>query len=98
MKTDKELKILAKQVYDGNVFLAETPEKVNIAFSMILIFAGEYTFPPDTVAFYEDMSKAGPRSINGYPFFTSCHYLTKIEWDTFIIYYNQYKEMIQNWE
>lgn len=95
MKTNDELKKLAKDVYEGKIFLANTDKAINCSFGIMLIFA---TFPPDTVALYEDFSKAGPRSMNGYPCFTSCSYLTKDDWNIFVTYFEQYKELVKGWE
>lgn len=94
MKSEKELKELAKDVYEGKVFLANDQEALQCAFSLLMIFGD---LPKDTVALYEDISKSGPRSINGYPFFTSCRMLNKDEWKIFVLYYNQYKELVKNW-
>lgn len=95
MKTEQELKKLAKDVYEGTIFLANTEEALNCSFSLLLSMM---TFPKDTVALYENISKCGPRSINGYPFFMSCSYLNKDEWNIFIGYFEQYKELVSNWE
>ena len=95
MKTEKELKKLAKDVYEGNVFIAVEKESLECAFGIMLALT---TFPEDTVALFEDISKAGPRSINGYPTFFSCGYLNKYEWEIFINYFERYKELVKGWE
>lgn len=98
MKTEQEIKLLVKEVYENTVFLATSKEAFDCAFSMILLFATKDTFPEDTVALYEYNSKAGPRSMNGYPMFMSCGYLTKDEWEIFSQYYEQYKDLVGSWE
>lgn len=94
MKTDKELKQLAKEVFDGTVYMAIDEYKLMISFPLFITCGN---LPEDTVALYEDYSKAGPRSINGLPFFMSCRYLIKDEFEVFKEYYEQYKEIMQDW-
>lgn len=98
MRSNEQLKKLAKEVYEGTIFLAHTEREIQTCFSIILIFAKEGMIPEDTVAFYEDMSKAGPRSINGLPFFTSCSFLSKDEMEIFVTYFEEYKELVKGWE
>jgi hypothetical protein len=46
----------------------------------------------DAGIIYEYISAAGPRSINGYPMFTSCRKLNKEDTQTMIKYYNELLE------
>lgn len=47
---------------------------------------------------YEDNSKAGPRSINGYPMFFSCKILSKADAKRFMEMYNKYVKMREEFE
>jgi len=47
---------------------------------------------------YEDMSKTGPTSINGYPVFFSCKIVSKEDGAKFIEMYNKYIEMREEFE
>jgi hypothetical protein len=42
---------------------------------------------------YEYLSEASPRSINGFPMFTSLRILSKEETNKMLEYYKKYKEM-----
>lgn len=92
MKTDEELKELAKRTIKNEIFVAANKESIENAFMMILALGAE--FPDDTVALYEEYSKAGPRSLNGYPMFMSCGALSKDEFEIFVKYYKQYEELL----
>jgi len=47
---------------------------------------------------YEDISKAGPGSINGYPTFFSCKIVSREDTNKFIEMYNKYVKMRQEFE
>lgn len=67
---------LARDFVRGRVFVAVDAEDLRCAFPLVLAFAD---IPPAEAekigAVYEYLDKAGPRSINGRPFFTSCRLL-----------------------
>jgi hypothetical protein len=91
-RTDAELKELAKRVITNEVYLAAEKDSIENSF-MILLALGA-NFPKDTVALYEEYSKAMPRAVNGHPTFTSCGYLRKNEFLTFQKYWNEYDELL----
>lgn len=47
---------------------------------------------------YEDHSKAGPRSCNGYPIFMSCKIMSIEDTKRFVEIYRKYEEMRENFE
>jgi len=47
---------------------------------------------------YEENSKAGPRSINGYPIFMSCHILSIDDTKRFVEMYQKYVKMREEFE
>ena len=47
---------------------------------------------------YEDHSKAGPTSINGYPIFMSCKLLSKDDTKRFLDIYRKYEKMREEFE
>jgi hypothetical protein len=47
---------------------------------------------------FEDNSKAGPRSINGYPMFMSCKILSKEDAKKFLDLYGKYEKMREDFE
>ena len=75
--TQEEIDDLARRVVVNEVFLTNTADAYRFAFPMLMIFGGDKIaeFADDVGAMWEELSKAGPRSINGYPFFTSGHFV-----------------------
>jgi hypothetical protein len=78
--TDEELNNLAIAIVAGKTYIANQPEAVRFSFSHLIGLLN----PPMTEeeaelvgALYEDYSAAGPRGINGYPFFFSLKFLHK---------------------
>jgi hypothetical protein len=52
---------------------------------------------PDSVGMiYENMSEAGPRSINGYPMFMSCKLLNKTDTETVIKIAQRIQEAVKS--
>ena len=98
MRSEQELKKLAKEVYENKIFLANTEEHMRLSFGIILALLEKDKIPKDVVAFYEYYTEALPRGINGLPMFMSCGFLIKDEWDIFYKYYQQYKELVESWE
>lgn len=94
MKTDEQLKELAKSVIKNEVYVAVGKEAIESSFMTLLVFAKEDAFPKDAVALYEEYSKSMPRSLNGYPMFMSCGYLTKDEYVVFRNHYDNYSELL----
>jgi hypothetical protein len=48
--------------------------------------------------FYEENSKAGPRSINGYPIFYSCKIVSRSDTKKFLEMYRKYEELREKFE
>ena len=100
--TDEELKILARDIYMGKVFtdrdFASKADATNLMTSvfMPLLFMGTEAFdklranPPSLI--YEYYDQAGPRSINGYPFFVSCHMIWKEDFDRMMVFLKAFTE------
>lgn len=76
-----ELKRAALALANGQAFSSwqvRNPSDVPMVF-MVLALSGEGDIPADVAEVYEYMDQAGPRSINGYPIFFSCHTLNRDE-------------------
>lgn|SRR5262245_12708907 len=103
-KTDDELKSLASAVYHGQVFTDRSihPQDAYLVGSIFMALpfingADLEEIKRNAGLLYEDMSKAGPRSINGYPMFFSLQWLDKDETSRLFAYYEQYKSLQQSW-
>ncbi|HSZ58476.1 MAG TPA: hypothetical protein VK797_22610 [Tepidisphaeraceae bacterium] len=95
MKTDDELKALARDIYQGRVFTSShiaDPRDVGLVFMVLSLGA---KIPPDTAFVYEYLDKAGERSINGYPTFFSCKLLNQAETEKLIGYFNAIKNAVE---
>jgi hypothetical protein len=68
--SEAEVKQLAVDVVDGRIFLSNNPEAVRSAWAVPLAFMTD-PIPRDCGGFFEEVSRAGARSINGYPTFFS---------------------------
>jgi hypothetical protein len=104
VKTDAELKQLAKDVWDGKVFtdchIEEMPDEIFIGtlkmiFMPLALFGKEdyedfQKQKPGMV--YEYLDQAGPRSINGYPSFFSFQFLTEEELPKFHAFYVEVRD------
>jgi hypothetical protein len=93
-RADAELRKLALDIMSGLVFGSWNlinQKDMPLVF-MSLIFASKNQVPQDVGAVYEYYSEAGPRSINGYPIFTSCYFLTEAETDIVQLYCNELKK------
>lgn len=82
-RTDEEIKKLAEDLVADRVFISDfcrQPEDISLVF-MVLGMLDQATIDRwkalDVSAFYEYYDKAGPRSINGYPCFSSAHPLIR---------------------
>jgi hypothetical protein len=87
-KTDQELRELAMEMISGIVFTSlqvETQSLIQMVFMPLIFISDDMRKnwdenPEEAPAMlYESMAKAGPQAINGYPMFTSLHYLNKKE-------------------
>ena len=100
MKTDEELKQIAKDLYAGQIFTdrhVSNPDLLSSVFMVLAFMQSEtkvgktfYDNPPALI--YEYMDKAGPMGINGMPMFTSFCQLDKEECDKMFAYYEKVKE------
>ena len=97
MKTDKELRQLARRIVQGEVFMANNPEIIQLSF-MVLSLVDPKDLPDDIGSVYEEMSKAGPRSVNGYPCFFSCQILSVAETKLTINYIKEFEELMKTWD
>jgi hypothetical protein len=97
LKTDKELRKLAKQVHSGEVFLSNKPDIIQMSF-MVLMLADPSTLPEDIGSVYEFMREAAPRSINGYPIFFSAHFLSTAETQKVLQYVKEIEELLKEFE
>ena len=81
MRTKKELKKLAEDIFDGKVFgtwdIKGEENLIPMVF-FVAAFAPE-KIPKDTAHLFEYMENALPRCVNGKPMFMSCRILTKKE-------------------
>lgn len=84
-KTDQELFEIAQGIIDGSIFssfdVTET-DQIQMIF-MPLLFLEESTIEEwkkdGPGVLYENVCEAGPRSVNGFPIFTSMKYLDKLD-------------------
>ncbi len=91
--TEEELIQFAKDLYKGKLFTTghispeELKSRPNILGSifMPLVFMSNEEHKKFMAAepfmLFEYLEKAGPRSINGYPIFTSFQFMTKVQWE-----------------
>ena len=107
MKTEQELKQIAKDLYAGRIFTnlhLQPSEQESLLFSvfMPLVFirketkGGKKFFEDEPSMIYEYVDRAGPMAINGYPIFTSFQYLTEEEHQKMIGYYSKVKQAMED--
>ena len=82
IKTDRRNKL--EYMRDCEIYKQETPEREK--------------YIDDIGMFYENISEAGPRSINGYPMFFSCKIVSKEDTKRFVEMYNKYIKMREEFE
>lgn len=73
---EQELRDLARQIVTNEVFITNSKEGLDFAFGTVLALGGAELLveaAEQVGALWEEYSKAGPRSINGYPSFFSYH-------------------------
>jgi len=98
----EELKKIAVGIADGNIFCSmqirpsEQKSMLNSVF-MVLTFMEKKDLDKlvseKVTVLFEDINKAGPMSINGYPCFFSCQTLTDTEWKTIVPMIEQYDKI-----
>lgn len=68
-------------VCDSEIFTSnQVDEHTNLSMVFMVLALMPEPLPEDTVLVWEYLSKAGPRSVNGYPCFWSCHFMNKADW------------------
>ena len=100
-RSDAELKKIAVDLYHGKIFtdrhLPRHEQRLLGNIFMPLFFGGEKMLKAaqenEYDLIFEYLDKREIRSINGYPIFFSCQFLTRSERETMSRYYEQYKEM-----
>jgi hypothetical protein len=100
MKTDKELKKIAKDIMDGLIFTsAGIPEHTLPMVFMALIFIKEEDRNAfkDATLLYEYYSASGGRAVNGMPTFMSFRFLNKLEHERCHIFMKEYKKVTDEW-
>lgn len=90
-RTDQELRNLALYIHEGKVFgtwaFRNQSEFENLVNSVFMPFAmmpqeeRKQITDAKVIHFYEFYDKAGPRAVNGYPMFTSMHFIIEEEWN-----------------
>lgn len=81
-KSDEELKRVALGILSGTIFTSQGlgEHELPLVF-MVLGFMDQDSLDrmkeAEITLLYEDISKAGPRSINSMPMFSSCHQLSR---------------------
>jgi hypothetical protein len=94
-RSDEELRDLAKRVYDGRVFMLTDPEKIRLAFPIIMFMSSEdheELAKADVVAVYEheeDLPRVG-RSVNGMPMCLSCRFLDREDYEKLCVLHGEY--------
>lgn len=99
MKTDEQLKQLAKDIFTGLVFTnnhipPDDPMALGIVFIPLVMMNDEQqkdfeSKKPGMV--YEYLDKAGPRSMNGLPMFMSFQFVTEDEYVKVRAFYEEFK-------
>jgi len=97
IKTDQELRQIALDLADGKIFsdrhVPKSESKTLLSIFMALsLWDHAQEWVKDAGMIFEYHSKAGPRSINGYPMFISCQKLNKEDTKTVFTYYNELLE------
>lgn len=101
VKTDKELKQLAKKLYSNQIFMAVSEEQM-IAFQCVLLLADPKDIPKDLGAVYAEYNNRdypmSGMSVNGYPQFFGCSFLSIKERDKVIEYCKEMQELMEQFD
>ena len=99
MKTDDELKQIAKDFKEGKIFSTQhkplSDNLINMITSVFLPLGfmdqeqHKKLEAESPVVMYEYLDKAGPRSICGMPMFFSFQYLNSEEWNKVVEYHSK---------
>ena len=99
--TSKRIKEIAVDFAEGKIFSNLHVQNQNDLSSvfMIMIFLNEEQrqelVDDDIIFMYEYFDKANPISVNGYPTFFSCHFMTKEDFYQMWVEYQKYVEIRQ---
>lgn len=77
--TDEQVHELARRIVTNEVFVALNADALDCAFGMILALGSDHIagIVNDVGFVYEEISKASPMGVNGYPTFLSCKFVHK---------------------
>lgn len=103
MKTEEEITQLAKDIYAGQVFCSWNIREGDHVFIENIFMPIAFMSNEQLASFraeephliYEYISKAGPRSINGYPVFMSLQRLNKQEFEMLLEKYNKIEKAMK---
>lgn len=103
MKTDKELKQIAHDLYQEKIFCdryLHNPETELTMVFMVFLFMDEKTLKnfqkEEPVFIYEYCTNSTGMQVNGYPTFFSCRHLNKEETEKMFKYYDTIKKTMDN--
>ncbi len=104
-KPDKDLKELAQRLYRGEIFCdrniqpEDRPRMLSSVFMVLALAEPKFIkeMQDANIDFiYEEMSKAGPMSVNGYPTFMSCQMLDKGDGQKVMDYYEKIRSAVED--
>jgi hypothetical protein len=85
--TSAELKKLALDCAENRIFgswqMSSSDTRLIGMVFLPLAFSSKDTLPSDIAHVYADISKAGPRAINGYPMFYECAFISQAQYPEF---------------
>jgi hypothetical protein len=100
-KTDKELKLIAKKVFNNEIFMAFNEEQMT-AFNCILMLMDRKDIPENLGAVYAEYNNhdypMSTVSCNGYPQFFGCSFLTIDEREKVIDYIKEMQEFMDKFQ
>lgn len=85
-KTDEQIKEIGQKLQAGQIYTSEhihRRDDVGLAFMAFALSGPDYSDwmqANEIAVLYQDLDKAGPRSINGMPCFFSHQHLTLADW------------------
>jgi len=93
MKTDKELRKIAKQIHEGAIFISTTNDEIYQCFPVLYV-ADPNQLPREIGAVYEFYEKAMPRMVNSKPMFFSANFLNVKEAQKVIFYVKEIQSLL----
>lgn len=101
-KTDAEIKDLAIRLYKGEIFTSNHINNPSLIPQIFMVlpfmngFSKKMLILNDAYLFYEEMSQAGPASLNGYPCFFSMRYLDRNDANRLFDKYDEIVKVMEN--